>query len=459
MAKFMRGALCIALFIAAASCTSEADTAEAQVQAAGTIGCRYWRMRSITKAVGQYWQVSQFQLFESADGSGAETKGKAISSTHKGKPAVGSGLPDTSETKAEKATDGNAKTFWSASSDLKFEWIGVEFDKPKDIRSIKAQLSSPMMGPTMVIVEKSMDGEIWSRVNEIANMQDWGKKLQLYPLITMDRVPKSVFALRSQKNPVFCLGVKPTPNAEDPEADPFPIFENAALEVQKCDDNKNTQYWQLAGGQTTRLKNAADQNFVLHMDKGASGAKLSVKKCSDGCKDFTNDVFAFADGAKGGLMRAKDANSNLVITAAALKEGSAVTMQECADIKDPKEKVDAEVSKCSKLADKTLAQFELKPMFVIEKGKQSIACAPYSHSHAKPTPCNKQVVAQELCAKDNKCSAYNWVDATPMGGVDGVSKNAVYLCTDLHEVHSGVAGWELGVRAGRLEPFVEEAQK
>merc|ERR1712159_4162 len=449
---------CIALFIAAASCTSEADTAEAQVQAAGTIGCRYWRMRSITKAVGQYWQVSQFQLFESADGSGAETKGKAISSTHKGKPAVGSGLPDTSETKAEKAFDGNPKTFWSASSDLKFEWIGVEFEKEMDIRSIKAQLSDWMMGPTMVIVEKSMDGEIWSRVEEIANMQDWGKKLQLYPLITMDHVPKSVFALRSQKNPVFCIGVKSTPRKKedgsvDEEADPLPIAEDAALEVQKCDDNKNTQYWQLMAGQTTRLLNAADQSYVLHMDKAEDGGRLTVKVCKEGCKDWKNDVFAFAEKAGGGLMRGKDANNNLVITAAALKEAAAVTMQECADIKDPKDKADATIAKSSKLKDKTLSQFELKPMFILEKGKQTVACAPYSHSHAKPTPCNSQVKAQELCAKDDKCSAYNWVDSTPIG-VDGVSKDAVYLCTDLHEVHSGVSGWELGVRAGRLEPFV-----
>jgi len=451
----MRLCVLLAVLAVANSSTESTDTSEeAGVGKAGTIGCRYWRMRSITKAVGQYWQVSQFKLYESADGSGAEVKGKALASTHKGKPKVGSGLPDTSKTKAEKATDGNPKTFWSASSDLKFEWIGVEFEKEKDIRSIKCQLSSPMMGPTMVIVEKSMDGELWSRVEEISNMKDWGKKLQLYPLIQMDRVPKSVFALRSQKNPAFCLGVKPTPNPEDAEADPFPIFENAAVEVQKCDDNKNTQYWQLVNGQTTRLQNAADQKFVLHMDKAKANGKLMVKECKDGCKEFKNDVFAFADGAKGGLMRGKDKNENLVISASALKEGAAVTMQECADIKKPKDRKPASIKKCGKLKDKTLSQFELKPMFILEKGKKTIACAPYSHSHAKPTPCTTQVKAQELCAKDNKCSAYNWADATPIGGVAGVSKDAVYLCTDLHEVHAGVSGWELGIRAGRLEPFV-----
>merc|ERR1711977_294694 len=328
MGRTMRcgGVAVLALLLAAVTseCHAEELHAEELTQVAmdGTIGCKWWRMRSITKSVGPFWQLRTLQFFESKDGSGTPVTVEAPnsedeqlgahSSTYKGAPKPGQ--PDTSPHKAAMAVDGpetkygddkeglkGEYTFWSSSADLKFEFVSVKFKSPKDIRSVKAQLSSAMMGPTMVIVEKSMDGEIWSRVNEIANMQEWGKKLQLYPLITMDRVPKSVFALRSQKNPVFCLGVKPTPNTEDEEADPFPIFENAALEVQKCDDNKNTQYWQLTGGQTTRLQNAADQTFVLHMDKAENGGKLTVKACKDGCKDFKNDVFAFAAEAKGGL--------------------------------------------------------------------------------------------------------------------------------------------------------------
>merc|ERR1711959_473815 len=445
--------------------TSEVEAAEATAGtgAAGTIGCRYWRMRSITKAVGQYWQVSQFQLFESADGSGAETKGKAIASTHKGKPAVGSGLPDTSETKAEKAMDGNLETFWSASSDLKFEWLGVEFEEPKDIRSIKVQLADWMMGPTMVIMEKSFDGEDWSRVVEISDMKEWGKKLQDFPLLPMDTVPKSVFAMRSQKDPSLCVGVKPTPNAEDPKADPFPIFENAELQIQKCDDNKNTQYWQLVNGQHTWMLNAADQSYKLHVDKAENGGKLVVKQCKEkgDCvddKSFANDKFQFGAEAKGGIMMGKGALQNLVFTAAKLEANAAVTLAECTAPPPPpkpgKAAADsdpADITKCDKLKDKTLSQFELKPMFTLEKGKQTVSCAPYSHSHKKPSPCENRVSAQEMCAKDNNCAAYNWVS-------DG-DKKEVYLCTDLHEVHSGVAGWELGVRAGRLEPFVEEAKQ
>jgi len=413
------------------------ESAEVEEGAAGTIGCRYWRMRSITKATGQYWQVKEINFFESADGSGNAVKGKAIASSFKGDV-------NTSTNKADKAMDGKADTFWSAANDLKFEWIGVEFESPKDIRSIKAQLSDWMMGPTMVIVEKSMDGQEWSRVNEVSSMGNWGKSAQVFPLMSMDKIPNSVFALRSQKNPRFCVGVKPTPNAQDKKADPYPIFEDAALEVQVCDDNKNTQYWQF--GSKGQLQNAANQAFYLHTAKDpAEGGALSVKECKEGCPTFTNDFFDFAAEAKGGLMFSKKKNGLVIAPkGGALKAGTAVEFGNCGD---------ADIKKC---ADKQHFQWELNPMFVLEKGKQTVACAPYSHQHVKPAPCTSRVKAQQLCAKDNACSAYNWAGSSV---TDAAVKDKVYLCTDLHEVHSGVAGWELGVRAGRLEPFVEEKRE
>jgi hypothetical protein len=90
-------------------------------------------------------------------------------------------------------------------------------------------------------------------------------------------------------------------------------------------------------------------------------------------------------------------------------------------------------------------------VFILEDGKQTIACAPYSHDNVEPAPADNREAAQELCAKDNECCAYNWVDAN----AEGALKDKVYACTAMHEVHSGVQGWELGIRAGRLEPFVE----
>jgi len=89
------------------------------------------------------------------------------------------------------------------------------------------------MGPAMVIVEKSLDGEWWSRSTEVADMKEWGDKMETYPLITMNHgvapvvarcvalellcvsVPTSIFAFRSQDNPRFCVGVRPTPHPTD----------------------------------------------------------------------------------------------------------------------------------------------------------------------------------------------------------------------------------------------------
>ena len=50
----------------------------------------------------------------------------------------------------------------------------------------------------MVIIEKSSDGENWSRSTEISDMKKWGSKMETYPLLDMDFVPFSVFSLRSQ---------------------------------------------------------------------------------------------------------------------------------------------------------------------------------------------------------------------------------------------------------------------
>lgn len=51
-----------------------------------------------------------------------------------------------------------------------------------------------------------------------------------------------------------------------------------------------------------------------------------------------------------------------------------------------------------------------------------------------------------LCAADLKCSAYNWANNAV---ADPQDADKVFLCHKLHDVHPGVDGWELGVRAGR----------
>eukprot|EP00658_Telonema_sp_P-2_P013206 TRINITY_DN149_c0_g2_i3.p1 TRINITY_DN149_c0_g2~~TRINITY_DN149_c0_g2_i3.p1 ORF type:complete len:503 (-),score=133.67 TRINITY_DN149_c0_g2_i3:339-1847(-) len=416
----------------------------------GTIGCRFWRVRSITDAPDQWWQLRELELYNSADGSGEKLAPlKAIASSFKGLKIDG---PNDDQWLPEKAIDGNEDTFWSSSDRYKFEWIGVEFQDPVDVRSIKMKTTGEFRGPAMVIVEKSSDGQWWSRSTEVSQMGDWGSKMTTYPLINMDTVPKSLFALRSQQNPRFCVGVRPTPHPSDDKAEPYPLAEDAQLEVQVCDGNKNTQYFQLTADPTPMLRNAADQSFVVHVNGAAAeGTPLTMKQCKEGCEqdsEFQNDVFDFAAEEFGGLMRDKE-KPNLVFfpTDNALVEGKDIILQACG----PSDET-ATIEAC---AGQALARWELLPMFVIEPGKETVSCAPYSHDNLEPEAATTREQAQAVCAKDNECTAYNWVsDANTAEG--DTRTNLVYACTDMHEVHSGVTGWELGVRAGRLEPFAEE---
>lgn len=166
----------------------------------------------------------------------------------------------------------------------------------------------------------------------------------------------------------------------------------------------------------------------------------------------------YSEGLQGGFLRLKAVTkNNLVLGPKVLDKdgkpvvGTEVVLLECGDTKDLKDKTktpDANINNCPKLKH---AQWELFPMFQIEKSKKAVNCSPYSHSHKKPEQASDQQTAQRLCAKDNKCAAYNWRDGTP-----GDIANVVYLCWELHDVHSAQAGWELGIRAGRAEDFIEE---
>jgi len=443
MAKF----LLVASAILAVSLSAEviSDTVElVQMTEGSTVGCKYWRVRSITDTPGQWWQVKELEFYTSADGSGDKVApSKAMASSFKGDL-------NESENKAEKAIDGSADTFWSTSDKYKFEWIGVEFDTPQEIGSIKMELTDEFMGPSMVIVEKSFDGEWWSRSTEITSMGDWGTSKVTYPLIAMNKVPKSLFAFRSQENPHFCVGVRPTPHPTDEKADPYPLFEDAKLEVQICDDKTNTQYWQLSDDPRPMLKNAADQSFVVHINGSTTvGSALSAKQCRDGCAEgFDDDVWKYAGDAAGGLAYNKN-QPNLVLApkGGALEAGVDVVLDACGAESDT-----AEIGAC---ADKSSARWELLPMFILEEGKQTISCAPYSHDNVEPAPAENRAAAQEACAADPECTAYNWVD----GNAEGQLKNKVYSCTAMHEVHSGVVGWELGVRAGTIEPFAKKEEE
>jgi len=458
--------LIAALCVVQSEGTDTLDLVQTEETLPGTIGCTWWRMRSITNAVGEYWQIKEIQFFESADGSGnavsADHVEQTVSSTYKDSPAPGQ--PDTSEYRAEKAMDGDDTTYWSSSSDVKFEYFAVQFKTPKDIRSVKCQLEAENMGPMMVIIEKSFDGENWARSTEVSDMLDWDKKMETYPLVSMDVLPTvSTFSLRSQANPKFCVGVKETP-AEDPEDPPLPLEEGAILEMQPCADAKSTQYWQLRSD--FLLGNAKDVDVVIHVAALQDQGVLDVKKyaCeqnddgSETCPAWAaNSMFQFAEEAKGGLMHSKsDNNANLVIRAENIDEGEEVKLGACgADGTTP-----ADVANC---ASDSNGRFEAKPMFLVEPRKMAVACAPYTHMNIEPDPAENEVAAMTLCAKKSDCLAYNWANNEAVCEDDPPCEGKYTLhswsCEALHEVHGGMDGWSLGVRAGKLEPFVEERVK
>jgi len=401
------------------------------------IGCKFWRVRSITDTSGDWWQIKELEFYSSAEGSGRKILEKrALASSYK---------KGGNTYKPENAIDNSGETFWSAANKYKYEWIGVEFEEPMEVGSVKMQLVDWQFGPAMVVVEKSLDGEWWSRSTEISDMKDWATTLQLYPLIQMATVPPSVFAFRSQEDPTFCLGVRTTSilvNSSLPaseQGDPVDICDFARLEVQVCDSDRTTQYWALDEDQV--LRNAEDQTYVMHVNGStADKTELSVRKCTDGRSDgFEDDVWEYVETG-GGIIRNQNQPHLLAYPKGGqLTEGTVVSLEMCGAEGDTALFEDCESN--------IHARFELLPMFVLEAGVQTISCAPYSHSSVEPAAASSRNEAQEICAKDLTCAAYNWVDSTAEGNV--IDK--VYACTAMHEVHSGVVGWELGVRAGRLD--------
>jgi len=452
--------LTVAVLLAAImTCDGAKEDMAVATSATATIGASFWRIRSITKAPGEYWQIAEIEFCDSK-GTPITNIKKAIASSYKDSPAPGK--PDKSQFKAAKAIDGKLDTHWSASNNNKFEFLAVEFTMPVDIRSIKCQLTNDANGPAMVIIEKSSDGENWSRSTEISDMKKWGSKMEAYPLLDMDFVPFSVFSLRSQVNPWFCVGIKPTPNP-DPELEPIAMKEGASLEVQVCSDANNHQYWTI-DEETGLLQNAADMSMVIKANELQDGGLLSINKYE--CKESGNacttisetcicpqwarsSKFGFLEGLLGSRV---DGSRNLIIKLQSLAAGAAVTLATCgAD-----GSTNAAITNCG---SEQVAQFELNPMFIVEPKKQALACAPYSNSKLEPTPASTEFTAMKLCAAKASCTAYNWASqsavCTAEPPCEGKYKASAWLCTDMHEVYSDVEGWSLGTRAGKLAPFVE----
>jgi len=297
-------------------------------------------------------------------------------------------------------------------------------------------------------------------------MGDWGTKLTMYPLVPMDNLPPvSSFALRSQEDPRYCLGVRAT-KPKDPEDPDIPLSEGALIETQECSDGATTQYWML--NSRNLLVSALDNSYVVHSKALQKGEALSVKKYEcvtpDGkgqkeqCPKWLDaDKYAVNGGAKGGLIYSMGAKTgNMVLSFGKLKKSVPAQLEACGSVGS----AGANVANCGALS---LASLEFKPMFLTEMNKMAIGCAPYTHSLTiKPKVAKDEKIAMALCAKQADCLAYNWASqdavcpSTPP--CESKYKGHAWTCTALHEIHSAQNGWSLGVRAGKLEPFVEEEQ-
>jgi hypothetical protein len=425
----------------------------AQDEASGRAGAIYWRARSLDKVPLEGWVLSKMEMFTSQNGSGEASTGEPLSSTWRGM----SDTPPGTEFTADKAFDGSEDTIWESEDGEPGQWIGLKFAEKTDIQSMVMRTPDMVKGPSGVIIEKSDDGETWGRVAEITDMRDWGIKDQLYKLVPMDQLPPSVFAIRSQFDTAWCVGVRT--RMQDPDDEDSPIIdveEGAVLELQKCLDDTVTQWWSFDVNRGI-LHNAKDSIWIVKPNGTvADGTGFSIGKCTDGCPEADDSKWMYSDSVLGGFLRSKasvggveQANIVLAPKGNEFKEGVELVFGKCGD--DPN--VPATLDTC----DFKEAQWELLPMFALEEGKEAIKCAPYSHTLQKASNAATRQEAQRLCAADIKCSAYSWADSTGeqvnanTGKKDGGNPFAdkVFLCHQLHDVHSGQTGWELGVRAGR----------
>jgi len=398
-------------------------------------GAMYWRVRALVKVPLEGWVMSKIQWFESQDGSGDAVTGEAIASSFRGSGDV----PPNTEFAIPNAMDGSYDTVWESEDGEPGQWYGIKFAEKKDIKSMVIRIPDMVKGPASVMVEKSEDGELWGRVVDISDMKMWGVEDQLYKFVPMDQLPPSVFSIRSQLDTAYCVGVRT--RLQNPEDEDSPIVDievGAKLELQKCLDDTITQWWSFDVNRGI-LHNAYDKVYIADVSENlAVDTEIGIAKCTNGCPEMGNNAFVYSDSVRGGFLRSR-VIQNLVFSPqnASLAQGMPVVLGTCGDNAD----TPADLNVCP---DNKQGQWELLPMFALEMNKQSITCAPYSHTLADPTPATSRQEAQRLCAADNKCSAYNWADGTAEDFA-----NEVFLCHKLHDVHPGVVGWELGIRAGR----------
>merc|ERR1711959_857164 len=376
---------------------------EAQAPAEGNDVARCWRIKSLVRGNGPRegfeWQVVAAKFFTSEDGSGTPLTGEAMSSGDQ----VATD-PAGKDGKAANAFDGKDDTAWVAKRMDAGEYVGLKLAEAKEVKSVRIKQLDEAHGVRAAVLEKSQDCEYYARVAEFPEFPKSYGKDHLFSFAGLYETPPGVFQIRSRHNVNVCLGVEiPESEKEDVEGGiPQKSFdEGAKVELQYCNIDVVPQYFSF--DPDGKIVSAQNNAMVLTLPDAAGkaspkeGGAVVMKECKDGCPDI-NSAFRL-DRVEGLLVHKKAVGMVLQPTGGALKKKTPIITSECA--KDGKA---ATLHECK---DKTFAQFDLIPLFTIEKNKKANNCAPYSHTaKLKPLHVPNQKEAQRLCAKDPDCTVY-----------------------------------------------------
>jgi len=403
--------------------------------AEGNDKAQCWRIKSLARGNGPRegfeWQVTSASFFLSADGSGTALSGTAFSSgDQKKSDAAGK------DGAAANAFDGKDDTSWIAKRMDAGEYVGLKLQEAKEVRSVSVKQLDESHGVKAAVLEKSNDCVSFARVAEFPNFAKSYGKTKLFAFNGLGTVPPGVFQIRSRHNVNACLGIKvPQSEAEDVKTGvPQKSFDaGAAVEMQVCNIDATPQFFSF--DEDKKIVSAKHPAFVLTLAAVKEGSGATMTECLNRCKGI-NSSFAL-DGNSGFLRHVTSPNFVLQPAGGKFTPGTSIVTSACGSSTTP-----AVLSNCK---DKTFAQWDMVPLFMIEKGKKAINCAPYSHTlNNAPISSSSQRVAQVACAKDEKCKVYMYAGSSAENSAD---RHKAWLCQALDTVYSGYAGFELGFRA------------
>jgi len=462
MVRLWAFAFACAIFVNAAPLQD--GTVFLQEAADGNDVAKCWRIKSLVRGNGPRegfeWQITSLKFFTSEDGSGTSLTGEAVSSgDQKAEDPAGK------DGKAANAFDGKADTAWVAKRLEAGEYVGLKLSEAKEVKSVQIKQLDELHGVRSAVLEKSQDCEYFARVAEFPDFHHSYTKDKLFSFAGLYETPPGVFQIRSRHDVNMCFGVK-IPKAEEEDVAggvPQKGFDDGAqVEIQMCNINVIPQFFSFGDSTSDgRVVSAQDNSMVMLLSDAEGppsadpkpapkeGGALVMKRCQDQCPNF--NTFFRLDRLEGIMIDTKAPAFVLQPTEGKFKKKTPVVSSQCAPKPDKgKDQKEASLAECK---DKTYAQFDLIPLFTIEKDKKAINCAPYSHTRdKKPIQVANEKEAQRACAKDPDCTVYMYADDTATNPQD---RGKAWTCTRLNEVNSGndengepkYGGYRLGFRA------------